>query len=249
MQTEHRIDELIVDLSFNTTRLARHETALLSEWLSEDLLPALDSVFPHYCPGTQILRFETLEFDCGNLTSRHYQQAIREQLLKQFAQLLESQLLAVAPENRSLVESSAQRDRPNADLALKQLFSYLDTGELSAHHPAAQQRTSVAKQQKAQSPALHEQLLDAVIAQHNIADLLRELPQRDLLIQRLLTQFTLLQRMELLRQLAPQQVQNAIALFDLLQVLGSNYRNYCSHVNDQSIINASKIFQKLLYFF
>ncbi|WP_062057708.1 contractile injection system tape measure protein [Cellvibrio sp. OA-2007] len=241
MQTEHRIDELIVDLSFNTTRLARHETAQLNEWLTEDLLPALDRVFSHYSPGTQILRFETLEFDCGSLTSRHYQQAIREQLLKQFAQLLASQLLAVAPENTHLQISTAQRDTPNAELALKQLFSYLATGQLSAHRPVVQQQTSASKNKQTQSPGLHAQLLDAVIAQHNIADLLRELPQRDLLIQRLLTQFTLLQRMELLRQLAPQQVQNAIALFDLLQLLGSNYRIYSSHAKDQSIIAGSTI--------
>ena len=241
MQTEHRIDELIVDLSFNTTRLARHETALLSEWLSEDLLPALDKVFSHYSPGTQILRFETLEFDCGNLTSRHYQQAIREQLLKQFAQLLESQLLAVAPENRQLGISTAQGDTPNAELALKQLFSYLATGQLSAHHPAVQPQSSANKNKHAQSPGLHAQLLDAVIAQHNIADLLRELPQRDLLIQRLLTQFTLLQRMELLRQLAPQHVQNVIALFDLLQLLENNYRIHLSHAKDQSINYGSTI--------
>ena len=76
MQPEHRIDDLIVDLSFTTTRLARRENAILAEWLSEDLLPALDQIFSQFSPGHKILRFETLEFDFGNVSSRYYQQHI-----------------------------------------------------------------------------------------------------------------------------------------------------------------------------
>lgn len=213
MQPEHRIDELIVDLSFTTTRLARHEKALLSDWLSEDLLPALDQLFSRYSPGQQVLRFETLEFDFGNLTNRNYQQRIREQLLQKFAQLLQSQLLAVVPTHLRLPGHATSDDSPNARVALTQLFNYLASGQLSAHQPIVEQT------------ALHEQLLDTVIAQHDIAELLRELPQRDALIQRLLTQFSVPQRLELLRQLAPQHIQDTSALLDLLQLSESNALN------------------------
>ena len=250
MQTEHRIDELIVDLSFNTTRLARHETALLSEWLSEDLLPALDNLFSHYAPGKQILRFETLEFNLGNLTSRNYQQTIREQLLIQFAQLLQTQLLAVIPESKCLTADRLNSDSGQGHLALQQLLRYLATGQLAAHYPS--DFTSLESRQNKQSraeikSALHGQLLDAVIAQHNIADLLRELPQRDALIQRLLTQFSVIQRMELLRQLAPQHVQWVIALLDLLHFFENNSQAKGVQLLDEQAIRLQQsVWQALL---
>ncbi|WP_323816530.1 contractile injection system tape measure protein [Cellvibrio sp. NN19] len=222
MQTEHRIDELIVDLSFNTTRLARHETARLSDWLSEDLLPALDQLFSRYAPGKNILRFETLEFDFGNLPSRNYQQLIRERLLQQCAQLLQSQLLAVMPTNQNV--SAYEGDSPNTHRALIQLFMFLSSGHLSAHQQNERKNSSTSNElttfsinRSTKQLASHEQLLDAVIAEQNIAELLRELPERDALIQRLLMQFSQPQRLELLRQLAPQHINNAIALLDLLQ--------------------------------
>jgi hypothetical protein len=221
MQPEHRIDELIVDLSFTTARLARHEKALLSDWLSEDLLPALDQLFSQYSSGKQILRFETLEFDFGNLTSRNYQQTIREQLLQKFAQLLPTQLLAVTPANLRLSASSMSGDNQNTQVAITQLFNYLSTGQLSAHWPFEQQAQPI-NRAEAKKTDLHQQLLDAVIAQQNIAELLRELPQREVLIQRLLTQFSVPQRLELLRQLAPQHLQHVIALLDLLQFFETN---------------------------
>lgn len=298
MQPEHRIDELIVDLSFTTTRLARHEKALLVDWLSEDLLPALDQLFSRYSPGQQILRFETLEFDFGNLTSRNYQQNICEQLLQKFAQLLQTQLLAVTPAHRRLPEHANSGDNPNARVALTQLLKYLASGQLSAHQPFEQptnpaghdltdttstksndfkantgnasplknnaidgevtadntnkkyaknyQSTDGYQGKKiskhiVREMALHQQLLDAVIAQQNIAELLRELPQRDALIQRLLTQFSGPQRLELLRQLAPQHVQRANALLDLLQLFersASNTRitELSSHLVWQSLL-------------
>lgn len=288
MQPEHRIDELIVDLSFTTTRLARHEKALLSDWLSEDLLPALDQLFSRYSPGQQVLRFETLEFDFGNLTSRNYQQTIREQLLQKFSQLLRTQLIAVVPAHRHLPGHANSSDDPNARVALTQLFNYLISGQLSAHLPFEQPSKNTGRNvtgtsnvnrsnfkdsavkdnitedsitanstnknaivndlhsdarqvKKISKPigrpaALHEQLLDVVIAQHNIAELLRELPQRELLIQRLLKQFLVPQRLELLRQLAPQQVQNVIALLDLLQLVESNSINADTHQWDSSLV-------------
>jgi uncharacterized protein YjbI with pentapeptide repeats len=228
MQTEHRIDELIVDLSFNTTRLARHEKALLSDWLSEDLLPALDQLFSRYSPGQQVLRFEKLEFDFGNLTNRNYQQTIRQQLLQQFAQLLQTQILAIVPTHPDLPEQINRGDNSNPRLALTQLIHYLASGQLSAHRPF--------EQPIVKKTALHEQLLDAVIAQQDIADLLRELPQRDLLIKRLLMQFPVSQRLELLRQLAPQQVQNTIALLDLLQLFERNAINAQAHPLDSNLM-------------
>jgi hypothetical protein len=221
MQPEHRIDELIVDLSFTTARLARHEKALLSDWLSEDLLPALDQLFSQYSSGKQVLRFETLEFDFGNLTSRNYQQTIREQLLQKFAQLLPTQLLAVTPANLRLSAGSMSGDNQNTQVAITQLFNYLSTGQLSAHWPFEQQAQPI-NRAEAKKTDLHQQLLDAVITQQNIAELLRELPQREVLIQRLLTQFSVPQRLELLRQLAPQHLQYVIALLDLLQFFETN---------------------------
>ncbi|MEN0037330.1 MAG: contractile injection system tape measure protein [Cellvibrio sp.] len=257
MYAEHHIDDLIIDLSFTTTRLARHEKAALAEWLSDDLLPAIDQLFSRISPGKQILRFETLEFDFGNLDSRNYQQKIREQLLVQFTRLLQAQLIAL-PLASSGQFFSAQ-DEQQSQAALAQTLEYLSTGKIRAHHSdhnvsdssafyGAQRRLSVDKaiashandnKQETSTPSseasvnvevikpitgsgIHEQLLEQVLGQHNIAELLRQFPDKNTLVQRLLKQFSEQQRLEILRQLIPLHLETAVTLLDLLQFIKDN---------------------------
>ncbi|MDO8345599.1 MAG: contractile injection system tape measure protein, partial [Cellvibrio sp.] len=219
MHPEHRIDEFTLDLSFTTTRLARREKAGLVSWISEDLLPALDTLFSYYSPGNQVLRFETLEFDLGKLDARHYQQQIREQLLEQFTRLLKSQMLALDP--RALIDTPLVPLVPDTRAALQQLITYLSTGNITAHYafnPADRYGDEKGKQQSQEK--IHQQLFEQVIAQQDIAELLRQFPAPELLVARLVKQFSTAQRLVLLRQLAPQQLPQVQALLDLLEFIG-----------------------------
>jgi hypothetical protein len=216
MHPEHRIDEFTLDLSFTTTRLARREKAGLVSWISEELLPALDRLFSQYSPHTQVLRFETLEFDLGKLDARHYQQQIREQLLEQFTRLLKSQMLALDP--RALSNPPLVPLIPDAHTALQQLIAYLSTGNITAHY--AFSRTGNEKDKGQSREKIHQQLFEQVIAQQDIAELLRQFPARELLVARLVKQFSAAQRLVLLRQLAPQQLLQVQTLLDLLEFIG-----------------------------
>jgi|GEM_PF-5990069 len=254
MQPQHRIEEMIVDLSFSTARLARCEKDKLADWLSDELLPALDRLFSHYVPGDQILRLDQLEFDLGNVASHNYQQVIGERLIAALSQILEQQLLATAPQRAAPQTARAQNGAAAAvaepvvaeelraqgnKLALQQLFSYLNSGQIRAHRidnlpsTAASSPTNTATADihsatgagNLKQPALtikvadiHEQLLTQVLGEQDIAALLRELPQRQALVQRLTKQFSEQYRVELLHQLAPRQIQMALALLDWLQV-------------------------------
>lgn len=282
MHAEHRIDNLIVDLSFTTTRLARHEKAALAEWLSDDLLPALDNLFSRISPGKQILRFETLEFNFGNLDSRTYQQNIREQLLAQFVRLLQSQLIALPSSSSS--QSFYAQDDQHSQVALAQTLEYLITGQIRAHHsnenifdssavnekrlhlsvdqPVSQQALEkdqeitkvkdengqVLRAIKSIIPSgIHELLLEQVLAQHNIAELLRQFSDLKILTQRLLKQFSELQRLEILRQLIPQHMGTVIALLDLLQFAEEKYSTSPAETNTiSSGLLRNAIWQELI---
>jgi Contractile injection system tape measure protein len=219
MHPEHRIDEFTLDLSFTTTRLARREKAGLVSWISEDLLPALDRLFSQYSPGNLVLRFETLEFDLGKLDARHYQQQIREQLLEQFTRLLKSQMLALDP--RALSSPPLVPLIPDANTALQQLIAYLSTGNITAHYAFNRiSRYSNENDRRQSQEKIHQQLFEQVIAQQDIAELLRQFPARELLVARLVKQFSAAQRLILLRQLAPQQLPQVQMLLDLMEFIG-----------------------------
>jgi hypothetical protein len=227
MQPEHRIDELTIDLSFTTTSLARREKPGLSSWISEELLPALDHLFSQYSPSEQTLRFETLIFDLGNLDARNYQQQICEQLLEQFSRLLKPQLLAL---DRPRIDAGIEQEDTQVAAGIRQLFEYLTTGNIQAHR--------VSKRDN-----IHQQLLEQIVAQQNIAELLRQLPNREQLIERLLRQFNEPQRIELMRQLAPQQVPQIQTLLDLVQLAQVDAFNVSTSVSTSlNSLDTSKTF-------
>lgn len=205
----HQIGDITVDMVFSNDSLARREQESLADWLSRELLPALDELFSFAAPGEQIIRFESLEFDFGNLPASDYRQIIREQLLQKLARLInEKQLpLTIQREERLLVNHTT-----DATLALQHLLHYLQTGRFSA------QLTTTNAHAVSTDRKLHQQLLDSIVDIQQIATQLRALPKRNLWVTRLLKQFSERHRVALLRQLAPGQVALALALLDLLQL-------------------------------
>lgn len=206
-QTRHCIDDIAVELEFGSKPLEQRERAGLADWLSRELLPALDELFSFHAPGEQIIRFEQLVFDFGRLPASDYRYIIREQLLQKLMRLIKDQSLPLASNDRQpLVE---QRITDPAT-ALKLLLDYLRTGQLGAQTAATSAAT-------AQSPKLHQQLLETLIAEQHIAAQLRALPNRAQWLARLLKQFSERHRTVLLRQLAPDQLEPALALLDIAQ--------------------------------
>jgi hypothetical protein len=259
MQPQHRIEEMIVDLSFSTARLARGEKNKLADWLGNDLLPALDTLFSRYVPGDRILRLDQLEFDLGIVDSHNYQKVIAERLVAALSQILEQQLLVtdkqmllqmptpqtiephapaanVATTQYSLPANATEQASTNKNtLVLQQLFNYLHSGQVHVHRIDNPARINN------QTAGVHEQLLAQVLGEQDIAALLRELPHRQALVQRLTKQFSEQYRIELLRQLAPRQIQLALALLDWLQVAQATPTDNSYHNPDNNNIAANNI--------
>ncbi len=208
-QTHHCIDDVAVELVFGSKPLEQRERASLARWLSDELLPALDELFSFYAPGEQIIRFEQLVFDFGHLPASDYRQIIREQLVQKLTHLIKAQSLPLQTEQR---ENLMVNRVTETGAALTLLLDYLRTGQLTA-----QQLHTHSHSVSAKSSSLHQQLLESLLAEQHIAARLRALPNRRELIARLVKQFSERHRTELLRQLAPQQVEMALALLDIWQ--------------------------------
>ncbi|QEY17602.1 hypothetical protein D0C16_17375 [Cellvibrio sp. KY-GH-1] len=208
-QTHHCIDDIAVDLVFGSRQLEQRERATIARWLSDELLPALDELFSFYAPGEQIIRFEQLVFDFGHLPASDYRQIIREQLVQKLTQLIKAQSLPLHTEQR---ENLVVNRVTESGAALTLLLDYLRTGQLTAQQLRIHSDIAPAK-----FSGLHQQLLESLLAEQHIATGLRALPNRGELIARLIKQFSERHRTELLRQLAPQQLDIALALLDIWQ--------------------------------
>lgn len=208
MSGQHAIDELVMDLSFSSARLTRHEQSELADWISNEFLPQLDKLFDIYSSGTQVLYFEQINLDLGWLPARHYRQEIVRQTCAQLEFLIAQASLQIAssPTNASLPLDQRQQN-------LEQLLTFLRSGQLPFHRDNA-----LTAQTPNQTQRLHEQLLEQALDKNNLLALLRSLPQRQQLLTRLVTQFSSRHLAELLRQLAPEQFTAIQALLDLWEL-------------------------------
>ncbi|WP_039918535.1 contractile injection system tape measure protein, partial [Cellvibrio mixtus] len=206
-QARHCIDDVVVELEFSNTLLERRERASIADWLSGELLPALDELFSFYAPGEQTLYFEQLVFDFGRLPASDYRYIIREQLVQKLTRLIKDKSLPLEFNNQQPLLVNRITEPASA---LKILLDYLRTGQLNV-------QATMLGSNAGGTPKLHQQLLESLIAEQHIATQLRALPNRSQLIERLLKQFSERHRTALLRQLAPGQLEIALALLDILQ--------------------------------
>lgn len=206
-QTNHCIDDVAVELVFGSKLLEQRERESLAEWLSKELLPALDEVFSFYAPGTQIIRFEQLDFDFGRLPASDYRLIIREQLIQKLTRLIKDKHLPLSI-TQDVTGVEKRITEPAA--ALNALLDYLRSGQLKA-------QAIISGDARGSSQKLHQQLFESLIDEQHIAAQLRALPNREQWLVRLLHQFSERHRVALLRQLATDHVEPALALLELLQ--------------------------------
>lgn len=96
----HQIEEVVLNIQFDDAQLAAREQEDLAEWLHQDLLPAVNGLFTHYAPGSQVLRLPPLQLDCGTLSVDDYRQVIQTQLLDQLTREIKAQLLPIHSEDQ-----------------------------------------------------------------------------------------------------------------------------------------------------
>lgn len=211
MNGQHAIDELVLDLSFSSSRLTRHEQAELADWVSQEFLPQLDKLFSVYSAGSQVLQFESIKLDLGWLPARYYRQEIVRQTCAQLEFLIAQASLQIAS-SPNLTDKATNQGINLYQQQLEQLLVFLRTGQLPFHRDNANSLVS---------QRVHEQLLEKVLDKHNLLAVLRALPQREELLKRLVNQFSSRHLTELLRQIAPEQFATIQALLDLWELAQS----------------------------
>lgn len=227
MAVTHCIEEFQLDIAFSSEALARREQGLLAQWLGDELLPALDALFSKHSPGYRRLRFERLEFNLGQLRGQNYQQQIKQQLLEKISALLRERRL-------ELPQAQAVSGEVNSPAkALEQLVMFLRTGQLPWHNDAnihdqimtteVVNGQAIAQRLNVAALAHHQQLLASLVHNPALPEALRNIPERELLVQRLVSQFRDDQLSALLKNVAPAFYQELVPVWQLLSNWRTNY--------------------------
>ena len=215
MASAHCIDELVVDISFSSKALAKRENSRLTQWLSQELLPELEQLFEHYLRGPRILRFERLEFDFGNLSASDYQEVITRQLLAKMRALIEERSLALPAAQQMLLENSQPFASQNTS-ALEQLVLFLRTGQLPWYSNQGGDNQAVHHNSQHRA-ALHQQLLTGLMDHPGLASAILQIPEKPIMVERLVKQFDRALLRQLLSRLAPSQAENIALLLNVLE--------------------------------
>jgi hypothetical protein len=222
MAITHCIEEFQLDIAFGSEAQTRREQGRLAQWLSEDLLPALDALFTSHSPGHRLLRIERWEFDLGLVRGVNYQQQIKQQLLDKLAVLLRERRLELPGAAAALPGESVVGHGPRA---LEQLMLFLRTGQLPWHSEEPTPDTNVfgpqANLMSAGNSAgkHHQRLLAGLLTHPGLPDALRALPDREQLVQRLVSQFPDEQLSALVKQASPDFFRELITVWQLLSKL------------------------------
>lgn len=237
MAITHCIEDFQLDIAFNSEALARREQGRLAQWLSDDLLPALDVLFSNYSPGQKRLRFERLEFDLGQLRGYNYQQQIKQQLIEKLSELLRERRLELPARPTALLSNADANNQPRA---LVQLVLFLRTGQLPWHsdddrdnainfygngssYVSAEKYLATATFATGDEKKYHQQLLSGLLNHSGLPDALRAIPEREQLLQRLVSQFPDEQLSALLKKFAPAFYRELAPLWQLLSKWRDSY--------------------------
>jgi Contractile injection system tape measure protein len=210
---QHKIDEFLFDLSFESMRFARHQQAELSTWVSTQVLPTIDEIFDAYFEnesGQQVLYLDRLEIDLGSVSAHDYQTEIPQRLAAKLRALLNEhrpQLLTREVKTVSDFTPATVSERAILD----QFAEFLRSGRMPVLSNVS-------------GTDLHVQMLEIVLRDHGaqLARVLRDLQASEhasVAIARLVQQFSEAHLVRVLRQIAPTHLDWVLDLMDVVELL------------------------------
>ena len=194
MRAFHLIEEVVFDVTFDTTALALEQQDRIQSFLTENLLPAIDELFNRYSDVDTVLNLDSVEIDLGDVPADDFRNEITRRVTEQLGVLLQEKRQQA---KRTSVAGTALISRGMANL--EQLEDFLMHGTLHWHADVTNDQ-------------LHEDLLDRVL-QDNAAEFaayLKRSEQREKLIERLVRQFPDGHLERLVWQLAPSRADAAL---------------------------------------
>jgi hypothetical protein len=189
MDTRHLIEEFVFDLTFDSMAIARGVEPRLASWVSGELLPLIEPLLDKLSGAGEVLRFDSVEIDLGDVPYRNFEVEIALRLVRQLGEALRNKKAQLDAEP---LGSASRLVGRRADF--EQLENFLSSGSLPW-------------QARSSETLAHEQLLERVLRQDSdkLIQHLSHSPLRSTLIKRLVQQFpevhlaTLLRRMKFAR--------------------------------------------------
>jgi hypothetical protein len=133
MPTAHLIDELIFDCSLDSTVIASNHESVLSAWVSDGLLPAIDGVLNEFDEAGALWCLDCVEIDVGDVSSDNFYaelvQRVQDKLREKLRIARQNCLL---PDFES-IESLPVRRLNHIQRDLEKLHVFLLTGNMPWH--------------------------------------------------------------------------------------------------------------------
>ncbi|MBX3616327.1 contractile injection system tape measure protein [Nitrosomonas sp.] len=206
MPAVHRIEELILDCSFDSIAIAQALETGMDVWLRTKLLPVIDTVLFEFDEAGFDWRLDQLEIDLGDIAEDNF----HDEFIQRLREKLSDRLLSAqkkAPGSGEMLAAPARRvSRLQSDL--ERLRDFLRTGNLPWHTNTTNQH-------------VHEEMLQHLLQSEQagalLVSLLRRLPavDRTIMVKRLVSQFSQQHLEHLLVHITPA---NAAILADFLRI-------------------------------
>lgn len=129
MSQYHKINHLNLEFDFTGFADAENFESRAAQWVVQQFLPVMETVFDEICPEDQILVLDTLTLDLGRLNAKTFYQDAPEKLRQALQTTLRSQLRTAREASQSVQPSgiqvlNQQQQRWNV------LWQFLNTGTL-----------------------------------------------------------------------------------------------------------------------
>jgi contractile injection system tape measure protein len=214
MATVHIIDEVVFDFSYDSIAIAREHESDINTWLTEQLLPVVDSILNAFDDAQTVLRLDRIELDLGDISNDDFYSEIIRKVSEQLADQLRDAGKSHSSEPLSTVNTSSAapqsiRQISQSQVDVERLKDFLLTGNMAWHIDTLERN-------------VHERMLAHVLQQtgNTFIQFLQQSQSttRRVLIKRLVKQFPSQHLARLLAELTPA---SASLILDLMTVIQS----------------------------
>ncbi|MFP5595849.1 contractile injection system tape measure protein [Kluyvera sp. 142486] len=173
----HKINHLNLDVDFTSFADAENFESRAAQWVIQQFLPVMETVFDEICPEHQTLVIDTLTLDLGTLNASTFYQEAPEKLKQQLQATLRSQL-GVARQASFSVESTGMQLLSQQQRRWNVLWQFLSTGALP---------WSVSGEQALETLGLSDMLIEHSA---RLIDELKHAQRPEHILQRIVEQFS-----------------------------------------------------------
>ena len=126
MNKQHIIEEVVFDISFDSTAVAREEESELASFIQNRLLPMADDIFSELSTDGMVSKIDRLEIDLGDINYSNFRGEMESRFRVKLEEILRNQIQLVMT-THSPIEGVVSR----AQVECGHLERYLETGRMA----------------------------------------------------------------------------------------------------------------------